>query len=107
MQLPAYGPAPHRAAGHCAPRPVPYAGRPETPPRNPFLRLFAISDLHLSFGVDKPMDIFGPQWVGHAERMQKALDAVEKSNTAFLEAQAIAQVTYGPQEAPKKKKTGN
>ncbi|MFN9707015.1 MAG: metallophosphoesterase, partial [Planctomycetota bacterium] len=40
------------------------------------MRLFAISDLHLSLGVDKPMDIFGPQWVGHAERMQKAWDAM-------------------------------
>jgi len=38
------------------------------------MRLFAISDLHLSFGVDKPMDIFGPQWVGHATRMQQAWD---------------------------------
>jgi len=40
------------------------------------LRLFAISDLHLSLGVDKPMDIFGPQWVGHAQRMQEAWDAM-------------------------------
>ncbi|MDO8349165.1 MAG: metallophosphoesterase [Planctomycetota bacterium] len=40
------------------------------------MRLFAISDLHLSLGVDKPMDIFGPQWVGHAERMQQAWDAM-------------------------------
>ena len=40
------------------------------------MRLFAISDLHLSFGVDKPMDIFGPQWVGHATRMQQAWDAM-------------------------------
>ena len=38
------------------------------------MRLFAISDLHLSFGVDKPMDIFGEQWVNHAERMQHAWD---------------------------------
>lgn len=38
------------------------------------MRLFAISDLHLSFGVDKPMDIFGPQWVGHADRMREAWD---------------------------------
>ena len=44
-----------------------YAGR---------VRLFAISDLHLSFGVDKPMDIFGPQWVGHADRMREAWDAM-------------------------------
>jgi hypothetical protein len=39
------------------------------------MRTFAISDLHLSFGVDKPMDIFGPQWVGHADRMRVAWDA--------------------------------
>jgi predicted phosphohydrolase len=40
------------------------------------VRLFAISDLHLGFGVDKPMDIFGPHWAGHAERMQRAWDAM-------------------------------
>ena len=38
------------------------------------MKLFAISDLHLSFGVDKPMDIFGPQWVGHADKMREAWD---------------------------------
>ncbi|MGC6488240.1 MAG: metallophosphoesterase [Planctomycetota bacterium] len=38
------------------------------------MRLFAISDLHLSLGVDKPMDIFGEQWVDHATRMQEAWD---------------------------------
>lgn len=40
------------------------------------MRLFAISDLHLSFGVDKPMDVFGPQWVGHADKMRVAWDAL-------------------------------
>ncbi|MEC7583551.1 MAG: metallophosphoesterase [Planctomycetota bacterium] len=40
------------------------------------MRLFAISDLHLSFGVDKPMDVFGPQWVGHADRMRVAWDGM-------------------------------
>ena len=38
------------------------------------MALFAISDLHLSFGADKPMDIFGEQWVGHADRMREAWD---------------------------------
>lgn len=37
--------------------------------------IFAISDLHLSFGVDKPMDVFGPQWVGHADRIRESWDA--------------------------------
>lgn len=39
------------------------------------MRLFAISDLHLSLGVDKPMDIFGPQWVGHGDKIRSAWDA--------------------------------
>ncbi len=38
------------------------------------MRLFAISDLHLSYGVDKPMDVFGPQWANHGERMREAWD---------------------------------
>jgi predicted phosphohydrolase len=38
------------------------------------MKLFAISDLHLSLGVDKPMDIFGPQWVGHEAKMREAWD---------------------------------
>ena len=38
------------------------------------MRLFAISDLHLSLGVDKPMDIFGPQWVGHGDKIREAWD---------------------------------
>ena len=35
------------------------------------MKIFAIGDLHLSFGenIEKPMDIFGGQWVGHAERL--------------------------------------
>lgn len=40
------------------------------------MRLFAISDLHLSLGVDKPMDIFGPHWEGHADRIREAWDAM-------------------------------
>lgn len=35
------------------------------------MRIFAISDLHLSFSVDKPMDIFGKQWDNHFEQIQK------------------------------------
>ena len=32
------------------------------------MRLFAIGDLHLPGGDDKPMNIFGPHWEGHFER---------------------------------------
>ncbi len=35
------------------------------------MKIFAIGDLHLSFGekVEKPMDIFGGQWIGHTEKL--------------------------------------
>ena len=39
------------------------------------MRLFAISDLHLSLGVDKPMDIFGDQWIDHGEKIRQVWDA--------------------------------
>ncbi len=35
------------------------------------MKLFAIGDLHLPFGANKPMDIFGPEWVGHAEKIAR------------------------------------
>lgn len=36
------------------------------------MRIFAISDLHLSFGVeDKPMDIFGGAWNDHPRRIEE------------------------------------
>ncbi len=36
------------------------------------MKIFAIGDLHLSFGpgVEKPMDKFGEEWVDHAERLK-------------------------------------
>ena len=40
------------------------------------MRLFAISDLHLGYGVDKPMHVFGPQWENHGERIRAAWDAM-------------------------------
>ncbi|GAB4147839.1 MAG: metallophosphoesterase [Planctomycetota bacterium] len=40
------------------------------------MRLFAISDLHLSLGVDKPMDVFGPKWAGHGDRMRESWDSM-------------------------------
>lgn len=34
------------------------------------MSLFAIADLHLSLGVDKPMDVF-PGWAGYVEKLKK------------------------------------
>ena len=38
------------------------------------MKIFAISDLHLSFNenINKPMDMFGPGWENHTERLRAA-----------------------------------
>lgn len=35
------------------------------------MKVFAISDLHLSFAAEKPMDIFGDGWQNHFERVSE------------------------------------
>lgn len=35
------------------------------------MSLFAIGDLHLSFSVDKSMDIFGSAWKNHEQKLEK------------------------------------
>lgn len=35
------------------------------------MKIFTISDLHLSFSTDKPMDIFGDSWEGHWDKIIK------------------------------------
>jgi predicted phosphohydrolase len=40
------------------------------------MKIWGISDLHLSFSSDKPMDIFGEHWRNHAEKMAEHWDAL-------------------------------
>lgn len=35
------------------------------------MKVFAVSDLHLSGLADKPMDVFGPSWEGHFEKIKE------------------------------------
>ncbi len=39
------------------------------------MHIYAIGDLHLSFSSDKPMDMFGPAWENHADRLLAAWEA--------------------------------
>ncbi len=34
------------------------------------MALYVIGDLHLSFGADKPMDVFGDNWLNHHEKIK-------------------------------------
>ena len=49
------------------------------------MRLFAIGDLHLSGGDDKPMDVFGPQWDRHFLRIKENwLHLVGEDDTVLI-----------------------
>ena len=49
------------------------------------MSIFAIADLHLSLGTDKPMGIFGPAWADHEKRLEEAwLSCVTKDDTVIV-----------------------
>jgi predicted phosphohydrolase len=48
------------------------------------LALYAIGDLHLSFGTDKPMDIFGDGWLDHAERLKAGFSALGPDDVCVI-----------------------
>ncbi|MBQ8768982.1 MAG: metallophosphoesterase [Oscillospiraceae bacterium] len=48
------------------------------------MALYAIGDLHLSFGADKPMDIFGGNWVGYLEKLKNGLSVIQPEDTTVL-----------------------
>ena len=50
------------------------------------MSIFAIADLHLSFGdkIDKPMDVFGPNWENHAERVKEEWEKTVTSDDTVI-----------------------
>lgn len=49
------------------------------------MAIYVIGDLHLSFGVDKPMNIFGDNWENHAEKIKNNwIKKVKEEDTVIL-----------------------
>lgn len=49
------------------------------------MAIYAIADLHLSFEQNKPMDIFGENWLGHEEKIRKNwIEKVKENDTVLL-----------------------
>ena len=49
------------------------------------MSIYAIGDLHLAFGENKPMDIFGENWENHTEKIkQDWLSKVKEEDTVIL-----------------------
>ena len=48
------------------------------------MALYAISDLHLPLGVDKPMDIFGKKWENYVERLYENWQEIVKADDVVV-----------------------
>lgn len=48
------------------------------------MALYAIGDLHLSLGTEKPMDIFGGNWVGYMDKLEQGLSIIGPEDTTVL-----------------------
>jgi predicted phosphohydrolase len=48
------------------------------------VKIFAISDLHLSFSADKPMDVFGQAWENYFEKITESWTALVAEEDAVL-----------------------
>ena len=48
------------------------------------MSLYAIGDLHLSFAADKPMDVFGPAWENHVEKLWEGFASLGEEDVCVL-----------------------
>ena len=58
------------------------------------MALFAISDLHLSFGTDKPMNIFGSKWDQYEQRLEENWNSLVTDDDVVLIGGDISWATY-------------
>lgn len=55
------------------------------------MALYAIGDLHLSFQVEKPMDVFGGNWDGYVDKLREGLEVIGPEDTTVL----LGDLTWG------------
>ena len=48
------------------------------------MALYAIGDLHLCLGADKPMDVFGGAWVGYMDKLKAGIQCITEDDTTVL-----------------------
>lgn len=58
------------------------------------MSIYAIADLHLSFGTNKPMDVFGQEWENHAEKIKQDWLAKVKEDDLVLLPGDFSWATY-------------
>ncbi len=55
------------------------------------MALYAMGDLHLSFGTNKPMDVFGGAWAGYVEKLKEGFSVIQPEDTTVL----LGDVSWG------------
>lgn len=64
------------------------------------MALYAISDLHLAIGVNKPMDVFGPEWSDYMVRLRENwMNTIGPEDTVLLPGD-FSWATYLPEALP-------
>lgn len=58
------------------------------------MSIYIIGDLHLPFGIDKPMDIFGERWQGYTEKLMKDWKEKVKPEDTVILAGDFSWATY-------------
>jgi len=48
------------------------------------MSLYAIGDLHLSLGTDKPMDVFGGNWSNYLDKIKEGFSVLDATDTCVL-----------------------
>lgn len=48
------------------------------------MALYAIGDLHLCLGAEKPMDIFGGAWVDYMDKLREGISVIQPEDTTVL-----------------------
>jgi len=58
------------------------------------MSIFAIGDLHLPLGIDKPMDIFGGRWENYVEKINKNWQNIVSHDDVVLLCGDLSWATY-------------
>ncbi len=58
------------------------------------MAIFAISDLHLSFGCDKPMNVFSSKWDNYTDKMQNVWNTIVGDDDLVIVPGDISWATY-------------
>ena len=48
------------------------------------MSLYAIGDLHLSLGTDKPMDVFGGRWENYVEKIKEGFSVLNDDDLTVI-----------------------